>query len=63
MKNEIFIVEYQYFKVFLVFRGFLKHSIMETKFGFTSLTISEFENWIKQQNVARTVLYIQDEVG
>jgi uncharacterized protein YraI len=32
---------------------------METKFGFTSLSISEFETWIKQQNIARTVLFIQ----
>ena len=33
---------------------------METKFGFTSFTISEFETWIKQENIARTVLFIQE---
>lgn len=33
---------------------------MKTKFGFVSLTVSEFENWIQQQNVARTVLFIQE---
>lgn len=60
MENKIFIVEYQYFKVLLMLRGILKYNIMETKFGFTSLTISEFETWIKQQNVARTVLFIQE---
>lgn len=32
---------------------------METKNGFTLLTVSEFETWIKEQNVARTILYIQ----
>lgn len=32
---------------------------METKFGFTLLTASEFETWIENQNVARTVLFIQ----
>jgi uncharacterized protein YraI len=32
---------------------------METKFGFTLLTPSEFETWIKHQNVARTILFIQ----
>ena len=33
---------------------------MEQKYGFTLLTPVEFENWIKQQDVARTVLYIQE---
>lgn len=33
---------------------------MENKFGFTLLSPAEFEPWIKQQNVARTVLYIQE---
>lgn len=33
---------------------------MKTKFGFTSLTVSEFERWIQQQNIARTVLFIQE---
>ncbi len=32
---------------------------MDTKFGFTLMTVSEFETWIKQQNVARTIEYIQ----
>ncbi|WP_299685437.1 SH3 domain-containing protein [uncultured Dokdonia sp.] len=33
---------------------------MKIKFGFTSLTVSEFERWIQQQNIARTVLFIQE---
>lgn len=33
---------------------------MEKKFGFTLLSLNEFETWIVQQNVARTVLYIQE---
>ena len=33
---------------------------MEKKFGFTLLSLSEFETWITQQNVARTVLYVQE---
>ncbi|WP_299765779.1 SH3 domain-containing protein [uncultured Dokdonia sp.] len=33
---------------------------MKTKFGFTSLTVSEFERWIQQQKIARTVLFIQE---
>jgi uncharacterized protein YraI len=32
---------------------------METKFGFTLFSASEFETWIRNQNVARTVLFIQ----
>ena len=32
---------------------------MKTKDGFTQLTIQEFENYIKQIKVARTILYIQ----
>jgi len=32
---------------------------METKYGFTLLSITEFENWIKDQAVARTVLFLQ----
>jgi uncharacterized protein YraI len=32
---------------------------METKFGYTLFTLSEFETWIEHQNVARTVLFIQ----
>ncbi len=32
---------------------------MQTRFGFTLLTPDEFEGWITQQNVARTVLYLQ----
>ncbi len=32
---------------------------MKTKFGFTSFTVSEFERWIQQQNIARTVLFVQ----
>lgn len=33
---------------------------METKFEFTLLTVSEFETWIKNQNIARTILFIQE---
>ncbi len=33
---------------------------METKFGFTLMTASEFETWINQQDVARTVLFLQE---
>ncbi|MBQ4820719.1 SH3 domain-containing protein [Aquimarina sp. MMG016] len=33
---------------------------METKFGFKLLTVSEFETWIKDQNIARTILFIQE---
>ncbi len=32
---------------------------MTTKFGFTLMTVSEFKTWIAQQNVARTILFIQ----
>lgn len=32
---------------------------METKFGFTKLTITEFESWIKKLKIGRTVLKIQ----
>jgi len=32
---------------------------MTTKFGFTLMTPTEFKIWIKQQNIARTVLFIQ----
>lgn len=33
---------------------------METKFGFTLMTVPEFKTWISQQNVARTVLFVQE---
>lgn len=33
---------------------------MEQKYGFTLLTPAEFESWITKQDVARTVLYIQE---
>lgn len=33
---------------------------MKKKFGFTLLTPTEFETWITQQNVARTILYVQE---
>lgn len=33
---------------------------MKKKFGFTLLTLKEFESWITKQNVARTVLYVQE---
>lgn len=33
---------------------------MQKRFGFTLLTLAEFEGWLAQQNVARTVLYIQE---
>lgn len=32
---------------------------MTTQFGFTKMTITEFENWISSLRVARTVVYIQ----
>jgi uncharacterized protein YgiM (DUF1202 family) len=32
---------------------------MQRRFGFTLFTPEEFEGWIAQQNVARTVLYLQ----
>jgi uncharacterized protein YgiM (DUF1202 family) len=32
---------------------------MESKFGFTLFDPTEFDTWIKTQNVARTVLYVQ----
>ena len=32
---------------------------METKYGFTKMTIGEFENWIANTRVARTILYLQ----
>ncbi len=32
---------------------------MEKKFGFTMFDAAEFDQWIKTQNIARTVLYIQ----
>ncbi len=33
---------------------------MKEKFGFTLLSPAEFEKWIEQQSVARTILYIQE---
>jgi len=32
---------------------------MKKKFGFTLLTVSEFKTWINNQNIARTLLFIQ----
>jgi hypothetical protein len=32
---------------------------METKYNFTLMTISEFENWITNLRVARTIIYLQ----
>ncbi|MCX2574530.1 SH3 domain-containing protein [Pedobacter sandarakinus] len=32
---------------------------MNTKFGFTHLSINEFENWLSELRIARTVLYLQ----
>lgn len=32
---------------------------METRFGFTKMTISEFEQWIAAERVARTIIYLQ----
>jgi len=32
---------------------------MESKFDFSQRTIKEFESWIAQFKVARTVLYLQ----
>lgn len=33
---------------------------METKYGFTLFSIEEFEQWIKNLNVARTILFVQE---
>ncbi|MFN0014299.1 MAG: SH3 domain-containing protein [Saprospiraceae bacterium] len=33
---------------------------MKKKFGFTLLTPQEFETWLNQQNVTRTILYVQE---
>ena len=33
---------------------------MDSKYGFTRMTPSEFENWIKTRQGARTVLYVQE---
>ena len=33
---------------------------MTTKFGFTKLTIDEFETWISNLRVARTILTVQE---
>lgn len=33
---------------------------METKYGFIKMTLPEFKRWIKEQNVARHILYIQE---
>ena len=32
---------------------------METKFGFTKMTVPEFENWISNLRIGRTILKIQ----
>jgi len=32
---------------------------MQTKYGFTKMTIAEFEVWIQQQRIARTILNVQ----
>jgi uncharacterized protein YraI len=32
---------------------------MKTQFGFTQMSLSEFEGWLKRQQLARTVLYLQ----
>jgi SH3-like domain-containing protein len=32
---------------------------METKYGFTKLSISEFETWMANQRVGRTIIYLQ----
>ena len=33
---------------------------MKKKYGFTLLTLAEFESWIKEQDVARTIFFIQE---
>lgn len=33
---------------------------METKYGFTLFSIEEFEQWVKNLNIARTVLFVQE---
>ena len=33
---------------------------MKKKYGFTLFTLDEFESWLAQQQVARTVLYVQE---
>ncbi|SOE21027.1 SH3-like domain-containing protein [Spirosomataceae bacterium TFI 002] len=32
---------------------------METKYGFTKMSVSEFETWISNQRVGRTIIYLQ----
>ncbi|MCP9768950.1 amidase [Lacihabitans sp. LS3-19] len=32
---------------------------METKYGFTKMSVQEFENWINNTRVARTIIYLQ----
>ncbi|MBL7727024.1 MAG: N-acetylmuramoyl-L-alanine amidase [Dinghuibacter sp.] len=32
---------------------------METRFGFTKMTITEFEHWMAAERVARTIIYLQ----
>jgi N-acetylmuramoyl-L-alanine amidase/Bacterial SH3 domain len=32
---------------------------MTTQFGFTKITIAEFEQWLLQQRIARTILFVQ----
>ncbi|MEO6681667.1 MAG: peptidoglycan recognition family protein [Ginsengibacter sp.] len=32
---------------------------METKYGFTKMSVAEFESWIQSSRVARTILFIQ----
>lgn len=33
---------------------------METKYGFTKMTIEEFETWLEQTRIARTILTVQE---
>ena len=51
------IVDYM-IDLLLVYRNF-KNSIMQTKSGFTKMSVAEFENWIANLRIARTILKIQ----
>lgn len=33
---------------------------MEKKYGFTKLSLNEFNSWLKNQNISRTITYIQE---
>ena len=43
-----------------LYRNTHKTTRMKKKYGFTLLTLAEFESWIKEQDVARTIFFIQE---